>query len=153
MEPRPNWGTNISAVTWSSPVSAGSSCCQPQHHHWGSSSPTRAAVKWGLRGTRGPTCSCKVPERDSRRELAQPVSERHVTAWRLCNVLSGGELLLAPVQVLVAAVSREERGCVLLPWRKAPFWAVRSSQGWKAPPELVLQVSSFCLFWETDLST
>lgn len=65
-------------------------------------------------------------------------------SW-MCN----GELL-APVQAPETAVSREESG--LLPCKKAPFQAVSSFPSWKAPPELVLQVSSFCLFWETDFS-
>lgn len=94
------------------------------------SAPPVPVSSEGLRGAGAPACRGEVPERD-RQEGASPSRRRRVTARRLRDVRCGRELLLLlPVQVPAAVVSRVERGLRAAPMvgkplsgQQVPLWA------------------------------
>lgn len=153
VEQRPKWELNISAMTGrrSISVSAGPACCQPWHRHQRSLSPTGAGVERGAARRRGPRVQLQGagawwPGGSQPR----PVSARHGPAVVQCALRRGAAAAGTSSGAGGCSISRGERAVCHSHGRKAPFWAVSSTPGWKAPPELVLQVSSFRLVWETD---
>lgn len=99
----------------------------------------------------GPPCAAaRCRSVTAGREPAPPVSVRHGPAVARCALRQGAAAAGASSGAGSCSISSGERAACCSHGRKAPFWAASSPLGWKAPPELVLQVSSFCFFRETD---
>lgn len=114
------------------------------------SAPPVLVSSEGLRGAGAPVCRGEVPERD-RREGASPTGVGASRPGGCAMWLRQGAAAAGTTSGAGScSISSGERAACCSHGRKAPFWAASSPLGWKAPPELVLQVSSFCFFWETD---